>query len=295
MDRAEQAGLGVAIVGHAVLFGLLSVGFLATPNPANLKQKPIDVQLVDEIALESTAPDAVSEAAPALSPEPAPEDTAPPEPAPAPTPAPAPVPTPAPPQPKPQPQPKPVPKPTPAPKPAPRAPEKPQPKPAPAKPAAKPAQQKPAAKPAPSKPAAPGNETQRKSLLSRSMVEGLGSTPSQSRSQGTPAQKAGPAVQASLAAEVLRQLKRHWTAPTGADSEKLRTELAITLARDGTVTDIEFLRQTGVTESNRAQAALHKERAMKAVRLASPFKLPAEYYDTWKLLSPIGFDKRLSQ
>ena len=33
MDRAEKVGLGVAVVGHVVLFGLLSVGFLATPNP----------------------------------------------------------------------------------------------------------------------------------------------------------------------------------------------------------------------------------------------------------------------
>ena len=37
MDRAEGAGLTVALIGHAVLFGVLSVGFLATPNPAELK------------------------------------------------------------------------------------------------------------------------------------------------------------------------------------------------------------------------------------------------------------------
>ena len=36
MDRSEKIGLGVAIAGHAVLFGLLSVGFLATPNPAKV-------------------------------------------------------------------------------------------------------------------------------------------------------------------------------------------------------------------------------------------------------------------
>lgn len=308
MDRAEKAGLGVAVVGHIALFGLLSVGFLATPNPDNLKQKPIDVQLVDEIALESTAPNPVNEAPAALSPEPAPEDIAPP-----PEPAPAePEPAPAPPKPEPKPAPRPAPAPKPAPKapekprPTPKAPEKPQPKPAPEKPKAEPKKPAPAktapAKPAPAKPAAPskpaskkGDEPQRKSQLSRSIVEGLSEKPSQTRTAGTPAQKAGPAVQASLAAEVLRQLKRHWNAPTGADSEKLRTELAISLARDGSVTDIEFLRQTGVTDSNRAQAQLHKERAIKAVRLAAPFKLPAEYYDTWKLLSPIGFDKRLSQ
>lgn len=274
MDRAEKAGLGVALAGHAALFGLLSVGFLATPNPANLKQTPIDVSFVDEIALESMAPNPVNEAPTALSPEPAPEDIAtPPEPAPQPTPAPEPAPAP-----------RPTPKPAEKPKPAPAKPDKPEPKKAEPK------------KAAPAKPnARQGAEPQRKSQLSRSIIDGLTDAPSRSAATGTPAQKAGPAVQASLAAEVLRQLKRHWTAPTGADAEKLRTELAITLARDGSVTNIEFLRQTGVTASNRAQAQLHRERAMKAVRLASPFKLPAEYYDTWKLLSPIGFDKRLSQ
>ena len=47
--------------------------------------------------------------------------------------------------------------------------------------------------------------------------------------------------------------------------------------------------------SNRPQVKLHQEQAVRAARLASPFKLPREYYDAWKLLSPIGFDKRLSQ
>ena len=33
MERAEKYGLGVAAAGHVLLFGLLSVGFLATPDP----------------------------------------------------------------------------------------------------------------------------------------------------------------------------------------------------------------------------------------------------------------------
>ena len=102
-------------------------------------------------------------------------------------------------------------------------------------------------------------------------------------------------MQASLAAEIRRQLKPHWKAPTGADVEQLRTELSIRLARDGSVTDVDVLRTSGQTASNRPQVKLHQEQAVRAVRLASPFRLPAEYYDAWKLLSPIGFDKRLSQ
>src|SRR3546814_1062069 len=56
MDRAEKTGLGIAIAGHVVLFGLLSVGFLATPNPMSLKSSPMDVALTDDIGLESSAP-----------------------------------------------------------------------------------------------------------------------------------------------------------------------------------------------------------------------------------------------
>ncbi|HET9509758.1 MAG TPA: cell envelope biogenesis protein TolA, partial [Sphingomonas sp.] len=43
MDRAEKYGLGVAAAGHVALFGLLSVGFLSTPNPVKLTTKPIDI------------------------------------------------------------------------------------------------------------------------------------------------------------------------------------------------------------------------------------------------------------
>ena len=42
MDRAEKLGLGAATAGHVVLFGLLSVGFLATPNPLKIERNPVD-------------------------------------------------------------------------------------------------------------------------------------------------------------------------------------------------------------------------------------------------------------
>jgi hypothetical protein len=109
-----------------------------------------------------------------------------------------------------------------------------------------------------------------------------------------PAATAGPAVQASLGAEVRRQLKPHWKAPTGADAELLRTELSISLAASGAVTGVEVVRTIGQTASNRPQVALHQEQAMRAVRLASPFRLPGEYYEAWKQLR-VTFDKRLSQ
>jgi outer membrane biosynthesis protein TonB len=100
-------------------------------------------------------------------------------------------------------------------------------------------------------------------------------------------------VEASLAREVLRQLKPHWKAPTGADAEQLRTTLSISLTRDGQVASVRVIETTGVTDSNRGQVRLHQEAAVKAVRLAAPFVLPAELYDAWKVLEPVGFDKRL--
>lgn len=285
IDRAERTGLGVAIVGHAALFGLLSVGFLAAPNPLDLKQKPIEVTLADEVALESTAPVASQEEPAAkLAEEEGPVEPAPPpEPVPVPTPAPKPVPRPAPTP--PAPAPKPTPKPVPA-KPAPPKPAPPKPapaKPAPAKPA--PAKPQPAAKPQP-KPARPTGRL-------AGLVDGLTDRPTQSRVTTPPAAVAGPAVQASLAAEIRRQLKRHWTPPTGADVEKLKTVVRVRLARDGTIIgQPQVISQTGQTESNSSQAKLHAERSIRAVQLAAPFTLPAEFYDAWKVIDPV-FDLRL--
>ena len=141
MERSERIGLGVAVAGHIVLFGLLSVGFLATPNPEKLKQQPVEVSLVKDVGLEATAPQAVEEPAQSVAPETGePDDAAPPTPAePAPEPAtappePAPAPKPAPPKPAPETAPKAEPKPKPAPpkpQPAPKPVEKPAPKPKP--------------------------------------------------------------------------------------------------------------------------------------------------------------------
>ena len=207
MDRAEKVGLGVAAAGHLLLFGLLSVGFLATPNPLKLKQQPIDISLVPDVAVESTAPDP-AEAAQSVAPEVgAPEEAAAPEPADAPPeaqpePAPAP-PAPAPPRPTP---PKPAP-PKPEPKPAPQPAPKPEPKPAPPRPAPKPAPKPapqpklqpprpaPAAKPALAKPAparpAPAKAPPAKPTPAR--VPATGSGKPTNRPAASPVKPATPA------------------------------------------------------------------------------------------------------
>ncbi|HEX8124291.1 MAG TPA: cell envelope biogenesis protein TolA [Allosphingosinicella sp.] len=296
MDRAEAKGLGIATAGHAALLALLTYGVATTRLPVT-KSDPIEVSFVEEVGLESTSPTPSAEApAPLLAPEEgpaAPAMPAPPEVQPVPRPEPA-ASTPA-------PAPAPVPQPRPAPRPAPPKASPAPTKPAPSKPAApsRPSPSKPAqaARPAPSKPAQAARPaaTRPTGRLS-GLLNGVSDRASASRSTTPPAAVAGPAVEASLVAEVRRQLKPHWqrAVPSGADAEALRTELSLTLGRDGRVTGIEVVRTTGITASNRPQVGLHQERARRAVTLASPFKLPDKYYDAWRQLN-VTLDLRLSQ
>lgn len=264
MTRSEAAGLGIAAIGHLALFGLLSVGFLATPNPLQLQSAPIEVSLTDNVGLESQAPVPHQEdVAARLSPVEAPlePETAPPEPA---------V----------QPDPQPVAKPEPTP-----------PKAAPAE-NARPAPKQQPTKAAPAK-AQPKSQPKREVRASGALegiVAGLKDQPSKGKATTPPAVKAGPAVQSALAAEVLRQIKPRWKPPSGADSDKLRTTVQVQLDRDGAIVGQPRVTQTGVTASNRAQADLHRERALRAVQLAAPFKLPAQYYDAWKTIAPTLYE-----
>lgn len=321
MDRAEKIGLGVATAGHVLLFGLLSAGFLATSKPLKLNSPPMDVSLVDEVTLKSAAP-LVSNAPPppSVAPEKGPTQDAKPASEPEPEPAPTPVPPkPVPPKPKPLPPEKPATKPAPQPKPAP--PKKdvpkatPKPKAAPEKPApakAKPAAEKPKAAAAPaeasktlakSKTNAPARasgagkaDKPKGSLLGKDFLKGIDTNSDAPRKPAPPpAAEMGPQQKAALDAEIRRQLKPHWKAPTGADADSLRTILRVQLDRNGELLGSpQVIDQTGITPSNKSQASLHAEQAIRAVKLASPFKLPPQFYEQWKDLK-LGFDRRLSQ
>ena len=305
MERAEKIGLGVATAGHVLLFGLLSVGFLATPNPLKLNSPPMDVSLVDELDLKSAAPQISTQPPPpSLAPEEGPTEDAAPAPVPEPAPAPEPEPTPAPPPPKPAPPKKDVPKAAPKPKPAPERPAaKPKPTPPKPKPAAAAlasAQQKAAPKPKATTPArASGQgkaEKPKGSLLGKDFLKGIDTEADAPRKAAPPPAAAiGPAQKAALDAEIRRQVKPYWKSPTGADVEQLRTFVDVQLSQSGAIIGTpEIFNTTGVTASNRAQVRLHQELAIRAIKLAAPFKLPPDLYDGWKSLR-ISFDKRLSQ
>ena len=271
IDRREGTGLGLAVLGHAILLGILAFGLIPKHEPEKIEATPIEISLTDEAGIKSEAP-VTNREAPA---ERLAEVPAPPEPV-----TPPPVA---------QPEPEPVVRPNPAPP-------KPEPRPAPKKPEpAKKAEPKKASAPAPKAPAQPTRREVRPTGRLTGIVNGLTDQPSKGKATTPQASQIGPAVKSSLAAEVIRQLRPHWRSPTGADVELLRTTVEIRLNRDGTLASPpRVINQTGVNASNRAQADLHKERALNAARLAAPFNLPAEYYDAWKILRP-NFDRNLSR
>jgi outer membrane biosynthesis protein TonB len=329
MDRADTTGLSIAVVAHVALLAMLTYVAVNTPPLPKPEVTPVEVELVSDVDLSSAKPKPVSAPPPApasapVEPEPLPAPpervSAPPpmvEPAPPPLPAPKPTPTP-----KPTPVPKPVPTPKPAPPPRPTPPRTAPPKPAPAKPAPpRPAVPvaKPTAKPALrqtalvrpttlARPTVTDTRPRRRPGLSSSIVTGLDDAPTRptlgpvAPRPTAPTAPAGnasvdaKAVQRALAGEISRQLKRTWKTPTGADVEQLVTILSWDLAPDGSLTGApRVIDQQGDTPSNRAQATLHRENAIKAVRAAAPFNLPSEHYKYWKSVVSFRFDKRLSQ
>ena len=327
---SEAAALALALVAHGGLVAVL----MLRPNPAALPvPQRMTVTLSNDVGMTSTSPStapAAEDLAPTIG-EAAPTPPKPQaEPAP-PKPAPQVVPVPVPhhvsmpkPEPRPVPHvvPKPAPKAVPKPVPKPLAPAKPAPehKPAPqSQPAPMsaietamqshqathkhPAKDAPAtsdtattpahhAKAKPSDPAKPVGG----SRLGADFLHGVTSQSSSGKAKTAPGQSVGPAVKQALGSAIGRQLKRFWRVPQGVDTDQLVTFVAFDLNRDGTLAGTpRVIRQEGVNENNRLQAGLHKENAIRAVQLAAPFDLPPEYYDAWKHLTNVRFDRNLSQ
>lgn len=270
MERVEKIGLGIASAGHVLLFAALSTSWLSA-DPLKLRNDPIEVSFTDEVALQSAARKlAEAPPPPAAGEVPGPPEQAKPEPVETlvtPDPAPA----------------MPSAEPAPAPRPERREVAKPKPEPR--------SQEKPV-------------RAQTQPAKSRGMLKldtsdwARSDSRADSRSDtrdGTLAASLGPAQKSALDAEIRRQLKPHWKAPTGADVELLRTVVTVRLSRDGSLSGSpEVVETQGITASNSAQVRLHQEQAIKAIRLAAPFRLPPDLYSGWNYLR-LTFDKRLSQ
>lgn len=303
----EGLGLALALAAHAGLVALIMAA-PAARQPIPLPER-VMVTLSDEVGLTSTSPDAMAQAAPDTGPEtgePAPEaEPVPPPPEPEPQPKPEPKPA-AKPSPKPVVRPSPAPRPvaTPTPRPVAKASPRPVPRPT-ATPAARPAP-----RPAPratasaaprtsSTPAARATTSPAKSGASRfdsAFKQGVPGAQATGTARNPPAAAIGPAVRSALAGAISREIKPRWVAPQGAEADKLVTILTWNLNNDGTLAGTpRVVRQEGITDANRPQAQRHAEQAIRAVQLAAPFDLPAQYYDAWKNVAEFRFDRRLSQ
>lgn len=278
----DRIGLVAAVVLHALLIGVLAMQVFLSPPLPDVPQR-MTVSLATEVGLESTAPDPVAEAraaiAPTLSPTPAPPAEAAPQ-----TPREA---TTRPPQPQPRAQ-------TPPPqRQQPRTTQRTAPPPTDTRDRRRPepARQTPA--PATRNPAPPANPGGTR--VGENFLDGPGAS---TRTDETriPANQIGASARASIQQALARQVKPHWSVPSGVDVEQLITLLDFDLNEDGSLRGRPRLRsQTGVNDTNRPQAAKHVENAIRAVQLAAPFDLPPEYYNAWKSIRGARFDRNLSR
>lgn len=267
LRNEEKIGLGAAVLLHGALVGVLALQTMRSEVPVFPER--INVSLATEVGLEAAAPDPVPESRAAIAP------TLSDNPAPAPEAA--------------------------KPEPAPRV------QPAPPKPPARTATQQPApardrSRPdrTPPKQAAttpPKQTTAPKagggSRIGDDFLPGKGSSTTTTETRA-PAAKFGAQEAADLRSAISRQIKRNWNAPNGVEAELLVSVVRWQLNPDGTLKGRPTCKTTpsSITESNRPQASLHCERAIRAVQLAAPFKLPEQFYSRWDDLE-WQFDRRL--
>lgn len=262
--RTEDGiGLVAAVILHGLLLAALAIAVFFAPDPF-VPPPRVAVSLATEVSLESTAPDPVPESraaiAPTLSDLPAPEAAEQPAAAAPRTPTPPPPPSRT------------------APRQQPRVP-------APQTDRIRPDRQA----EAPARPNRPAGG----SRIGDNFLEGQG-TSSRTDETRAPAATFGRAEQAALSSAITRQLRPHWSAPTGVDAEKLVSIVSWRLNQDGSLNGRPTCRNeaSSITDSNRPQAALHCERAIRAVQLAAPFNLPEQFYSRWDDLE-WQFDRRL--
>lgn len=262
MDRAELIGTGAALAFHVALIAALTLSLAqvhSTPEPPSM-----EVEFVEEVGLEAAAPTNIAMPPPvAQAPEigPAEPDVVPPPPTPAPIPQPRITPAPQ--------------RPAPAEKPVPRQ----QAKPAPAKPArareAKPA----ATKSAPARPAP------RVSRIGDDFLKGIESDDLAPRAG--PAKPAAPAynatARASIGQSIIRQAQRCADRQPflGEGANKVRLTVNLKLNRSGRLARPPAILGTrGDADDVAKYGDLLEDQVRRIFAECSPFRLPADLYDT---------------
>lgn len=256
---SEGRGIAIAVTAHVVIIGLLSVQW--TAGDRRFDNPPMEVDLIAETAVESSAP-IITQAPPSarLGEEDA-VDVA----------APEPVPTP--------PIPEPVVRPTPAPTPKQVA----RPVPAPPK------KQPPAVTKAPPKAApksAPAKKAQtRPTGRLDGITDGLGREQSKAPpNKGAPASKTAAEVRRSIDVSIKSAVAPRWNGCriSGVDVDQLKTVVKFRLTESGALAGFTSVTTSGENDSNKFQIQRHQECAKRAVELAAPFDLPEENYSFWQ-------------
>jgi len=264
LRNEEKIGLGAAVLLHGALVGVLALQTMR--SEVAVFPGRINVSLATEVGLEAAAPDPVSESRAAIAPTLADN--------PAPAPAAA----------KPEPAGRVAP--TPPKPPARTATQQPTPTRERSRPDRTPPKQ--TTTPQQTAPKAGGG-----SRIGDDFLPGKGSSTTTTETRA-PAAKFGAQEAADLRSAISRQIKRNWNAPNGVEAELLVSVVRWQLNPDGTLKGRPTCKTTpsSITESNRPQASLHCERAIRAVQLAAPFKLPEQFYSRWDDLE-WQFDRRL--
>lgn len=255
----EGRGIAIAVAAHIVIVGLLSVQW--TAGDRRFDNPPMEVDLIAETAVQSTAP-VISETPPAarLGEEDA-VDIAAPEPMPAP------------------PETEPVVRPTPAPTPKQVA----RPKVEPVKkqpPAAQKAQPKAAPKAPPAK-KTPTRPTGRLDGITDGLAKDAPKTPAK---KGAPAAATAAEVRRSIDVSIKAAVGPRWNScrVSGVDVDQLKTVVKFRLTQSGALAGFSSVTTSGENDSNKFQVQRHQECAKRAVELAAPFDLPEENYSFWQ-------------
>ena len=253
----EGRGFAIAVGAHVLIIGLLSVQW--TAGERRFDNPPMEVDLIAETAVRSTAP-VISETPPAARlGEEDDVDIA----------APEPMPTPPLPEPVVRPTPAPTPKQVARPKQAPKQP-----------PAAKTAQPKAAPKAPPAK-----DRTARPTGRLDGIAEGLSkSQPKSPSSKGAPASATAAEVRRSIDVSIKSAVAPRWNScrVSGVDVDQLKTVVKFRLTPSGALAGFTGVTTSGENDSNKFQIQRHQECAKRAVELAAPFELPEENYSFWQ-------------
>lgn len=242
----QQIGIAIAVILHIIVIGLLSVQW--TAGERRFDNPPMEVDLIAEVAPQSTAP-VISDTPPAarLGEEDA-FDTLPP------------VVVPTPPLPEPVVRPRPVP--------AKKLP--------------------PATKRLPPKavPKTPPKQASRGPTgRLDGITDGLTKTPPKvPPKQGAPAAATAAEVKKSIDVSIKSAVSPRWNGcrVTGVDIEQLKTVVKFRLSQSGALAGFTSVTTSGDNDSNKFQVQRHQECAKRAIELAAPFDLPAENYSFWQ-------------